>query len=309
MCGSNLVNPSVEEQKEQKEQCQKDFELAQMIQIQDNYQSSHYNVLPPRRRNQPVHGQNNDIMILYHVTNPENGQKIKQSNRMQRSKQGVFGGGIYFAETAQDANYKAKHRGILVTCRVYVGKCLEVNNTNAGKFTFTSLYKKGYDSIWAPNGGVNGTPDRVIYNWDQVVIISVEKYEDKNVVKQPQKFLHQKVSTNDVLINKKIKVPKLPQKSNQSQQSAQQQSQHVTTRNNNDNLQQVMTINDGNFNPCDDVEGYQCEGNNEDIWICDMCDTPNRANTYKCRLCNMNKDEDIGNNEVVSPNVYDTAGR
>ena len=144
-------------------------------------------VLPPRRRNQPVKGNKDDIMILYHVTNAESGRLIKESNKMIRGQQGMFGGGIYFAETAQDANYKAEHRGALVTCRVYVGKCLKVKDANAGKFTFTSLYKKGYDSVWAPNGAGNGKPERVVFNWDQVVVISVDKYDANGVMNQWQK--------------------------------------------------------------------------------------------------------------------------
>lgn len=151
-------------------------------------QKEPYKTLPPIRQHQPVHGSKHEVMTLYHVTNEESAAKIKESNKMIRGSNGMFGGGIYFAEKAEDANYKAEHRGFLVTCRVYVGKQLRVEDCNGGKFTFTSLYKKGYDSVWAPYGAGKGKAERVVYNWDQVVIVSVKEYKQPSVKNMWQKY-------------------------------------------------------------------------------------------------------------------------
>merc|ERR1712176_1450337 len=188
-----LAQKLQEEQKKQEALFQKDLMLAQKLQRMENeerydsedvynYQRSmspkhNESSLPPKRRNQPVHGESHQIMTLYHVTSRESGRKIRESNKMIRGSQGMFGGGIYFAETPKDANYKAEHKGMLVTCKVYIGKCYRVEDSNGGKFTFTSLHKLGYDSVWAPNGSGKGKCERVVYNWDQVVILSVREYE------------------------------------------------------------------------------------------------------------------------------------
>ena len=87
----------------------------------------------------------------------------------------MFGGGIYFAETIDDAKYKALHYGFVITAKVLVGNEYKVNNCNDGKFTFSQLYNMGYDSVWAPYGGGVGNPERVVYNYDQVKIIRIDR--------------------------------------------------------------------------------------------------------------------------------------
>ena len=97
--------------------------------------------------------------------------------------------GAHCTETPDAANYKAEHRGVLVTCSVFVGKTLEVEGANAGKFTFSSLYNMGYDSVWAPNGSGNGKSEFVVFNSDQVMIESVEYHgntEIKNIWQKSQ---------------------------------------------------------------------------------------------------------------------------
>ena len=166
----------------------KECEYRQKKQKRKQKQIQQHKALPPVRQHQPVHGSKDEVMTLYHVTSAESAAKIKASNKLIRGSNGMFGGGIYFAEKAEDANYKAEHRGFLVTCRVYVGKQLRVEDCNGGKFTFTSLYKEGYDSVWAPFGAGKGKPERVVYNWDQVVIVSVEEYKQPSVKNMWQKY-------------------------------------------------------------------------------------------------------------------------
>ena len=82
--------------------------------------------------------------------------------------------GVYFAETVAIAKSKAHYTGYVVKARVCVGKELQVTGSGAGKFTFRELWKKGYDSVWAPNGSGSGQCERVIYNYDQIEVISIK---------------------------------------------------------------------------------------------------------------------------------------
>ena len=96
---------------------------------------------------------------------------------MIRESDGMFGGGMYFAETKQAANHKALHSGYVIHADVFVGKELRVKDYTAGKFSFTKLWRMGYDSVWAPNGCGTGECERVVYNNDQVRIVDIKPYQ------------------------------------------------------------------------------------------------------------------------------------
>ena len=87
----------------------------------------------------------------------------------------MFGGGIYVAETIDDAKYKALHYGFVITAKVLNGTEYKVNNCHDGKFTFFQLYNMRYDSVWAPYGGGVGNFERFVYDHDQVKIITIDK--------------------------------------------------------------------------------------------------------------------------------------
>lgn len=74
----------------------------------------------PKRTNFPVHG--DKVMRLYHVTDQDAAKKIWMSKKMLRGSQGMFGGGIYFAESIEVAKYKALHQGYVVIADVFIGK-------------------------------------------------------------------------------------------------------------------------------------------------------------------------------------------
>eukprot|EP01083_Nonionella_stella_P036679 100079_1 len=112
------------------------------------------------------------IMTLYHVTDPDAADSIFSDHKMKRGARGMFGAGIYFAETVRDATYKAQHHGNLITAKVFVGREYTVHDGSAGQFTFRDLQSKGYDSVYAPRGSGNGNAERVIYNFDQVCVVS-----------------------------------------------------------------------------------------------------------------------------------------
>ena len=124
----------------------------------------------------------NKIMKLYHVTNKTCADAIKEDYKLKRGSQGMFGGGIYFAETPSVAKNKAYRDVYLITCLVLVGEEHKVMDCNGGKFTFQQLQKMKKDSVWAPNGCGTGECERVVYNWDQVKVIDVNPYESYQVI-------------------------------------------------------------------------------------------------------------------------------
>ena len=94
---------------------------------------------PRATRKRKVFGRK--MMTLYHVTDEKSADIIFKQRKMMPGTTGMFGGGIYFAETVRDAQYKAKHQGVLITARVHVGKEHVVNDAKAGHFSFQDLQK------------------------------------------------------------------------------------------------------------------------------------------------------------------------
>eukprot|EP01084_Bolivina_argentea_P088048 158962_1 len=116
------------------------------------------------------------ILTLYHVTDKKAADAISKSGRMIRGSNGMFGGGIYFAESINSAKYKSEHKGgWVIEARVLVGKTFIAKDASVGKFDFNKLQSKQCDSVHAPNGSGKGASERVVYNWDQVCIVSVKK--------------------------------------------------------------------------------------------------------------------------------------
>eukprot|EP00927_Polykrikos_kofoidii_P049942 TRINITY_DN43913_c0_g1_i1.p1 TRINITY_DN43913_c0_g1~~TRINITY_DN43913_c0_g1_i1.p1 ORF type:complete len:152 (-),score=22.50 TRINITY_DN43913_c0_g1_i1:283-738(-) len=89
---------------------------------------------------------------------------------MSRGSDGLAGGGIYFAETQTEAEYKANcyPEYLLVAC-VWVGRWKKAYG--AIDTTFSKLYSKGYDSVYLPHGAGEGDPEWVVYNSDQVKVM------------------------------------------------------------------------------------------------------------------------------------------
>lgn len=117
------------------------------------------------------------VLRLYHITDEKAGKLICETNEMLRGSKGMFGGGIYFAESVKSAKHKALHHGYLVEADVWIGKELRVPKADIKYryMTFTKLKARGCDSLWAPNGSGKGECERVVYNKDQVQIISIKK--------------------------------------------------------------------------------------------------------------------------------------
>ena len=87
---------------------------------------------------------------------------------------GLFGGGIYFAESINIAKKRAKKTGYFITAKVFIGKELIQKQAFPHKYI-----QYGYDSVYAPYGfgkDWNTGAERVVYNSDQVCIVKIQKY-------------------------------------------------------------------------------------------------------------------------------------
>mmetsp|Transcript_50097 Transcript_50097/g.93736 ORF Transcript_50097/g.93736 Transcript_50097/m.93736 type:complete len:158 (-) Transcript_50097:121-594(-) len=127
--------------------------------------------VPPRRK---THGRK--MKTLYHIS--EYGKEIKTSGEMIRGSTGAVGGGIYFARSRAECEAKSTSDGYVIQARVLTGKAKKVRASKLKDYTFTKLYKKGYDSIKLV--GFSSGTEYVVFNKDQVELCKVEKGQDSS---------------------------------------------------------------------------------------------------------------------------------
>jgi hypothetical protein len=111
-------------------------------------------------------------ITLFHQTDQSCADAICSSQRMERGSDGVAGGGIYFAASAEATHGKAHRRGVILSARVRLGRSLRLPASGDGSLTFQQLLARGYDSVIIDRHG--GT-EYVVYNWDQVSNITVHQ--------------------------------------------------------------------------------------------------------------------------------------
>lgn len=111
------------------------------------------------------------VRVLYHQTGDDAARSILESNCMRRGERGMFGGGIYFADSPEATESKAHDHGAILKCAVYVGKQLVVHARK--NFTFSSVTNEGYDSVHAQRapGFLPSGDEYIVYNKDQVLKI------------------------------------------------------------------------------------------------------------------------------------------
>lgn len=116
-------------------------------------------------------------LTLYHVTDESGQRGIRGSdNTLHCSSSGAFGPGIYFADSIESANHKARcgHPRYVVTCRVQMGDARVARK--AEDFSFGELRSDGLDSVYAPNGASgHGDPEFVVYSPSQVQVQSISR--------------------------------------------------------------------------------------------------------------------------------------
>lgn len=110
-----------------------------------------------------------NVMTLYHQTNEQNARSILASQSFRCSSSGMAGPGVYFATSKSDTDHKANNKGVVLQCRVRLGRVRRVTQSGDSSISFSSLLSSGYDSVEIPRSG--GT-EYVVYNSDQVSSIS-----------------------------------------------------------------------------------------------------------------------------------------
>lgn len=100
---------------------------------------------------------------------------------MLRGQGGLASGGIYFATCQADTDRKAHQRGVVLVCRVHLGRVKTISASGDQSITCTSLEREGYNSVLIPRQ--NGI-EYVVYNWDQV--LDIEQH-------YPPPSVHQKI--------------------------------------------------------------------------------------------------------------------
>jgi len=100
---------------------------------------------------------------------------------MIRGAGGAAGGGIYLANSARETEWKTEHHGIVLKCKVKMGKIMNVDGKHKKNIdmTFAELVGKGYDSVLLDRGecpsgahkGQKSGDEVVVYSWDQVIVV------------------------------------------------------------------------------------------------------------------------------------------
>jgi hypothetical protein len=109
-------------------------------------------------------------LTLYHCTDTESAYLILADQRFIRGSDGYFGGGMYYAESVQDAERKAHKKGVVLSAEVRVGKALVCDQQYKGDYQ--SLKALGCNSI--KGTCLNGT-EWVVFNNGRIRGIKVVK--------------------------------------------------------------------------------------------------------------------------------------
>jgi len=87
------------------------------------------------------------VMILYHQTDENTATIILRTKQMKPGKGGLAGGGIYFATDPGLTGHKCHRRGIILECKVVVGKFKTLSRGGDPNMNLAKLRSEGYDSV------------------------------------------------------------------------------------------------------------------------------------------------------------------
>lgn len=147
------------------------------------------------KKDKTIKGWKSNTITGFHQTTEDIANIIKESHKNEywflAGSTGMYGAGIYFAETAEETNYKALHKGIILQNEVYMGNPLYIKNFNErDNFSATysgmdsdmlhmALQKRKYDSVIAKREGKKvgqfmrtGT-EYIVYNTEQVKFLNI----------------------------------------------------------------------------------------------------------------------------------------
>ena len=123
------------------------------------------------RMGNEIEGYRGRTKTLYHVTSPVAAKLIIESKKMLRGSSGLFGGGIYFAETIEIANGKAHYHGATIKAKVVLGFSL-ICRTSRSELTYQLIHDQ-YGCNSTKGVGIVSNPEYVVYSWGQVFIKKV----------------------------------------------------------------------------------------------------------------------------------------
>jgi hypothetical protein len=115
-------------------------------------------------------------MMLYHATNTDAGSRIFAGGVMLTGTSGMFGAGIYFAETREIARHKAAHDGgrdsVIIEAEVDMGTASVVENASPG-LNCDAIHSWGCNSV---KGRSNPRADweYVVYDPMRIRIVAAE---------------------------------------------------------------------------------------------------------------------------------------
>jgi hypothetical protein len=101
----------------------------------------------------------------FHCTSREAATAIVETQTFRRGMGGLAGGGMYFADTVEDAQRKARQRGVTLEATVYLGQPHIVPPNGDGTISFAKLQTMAKDSVIIPRANGN---EYVVYSSDQV---------------------------------------------------------------------------------------------------------------------------------------------
>lgn len=104
------------------------------------------------------------IQTLYHQTSPEAAESIIASQTFRLGKQGMVGGGIYFAASVTDTDRKAETKGVILEAQVWLGKTKTITRPDY-TMNLDRLTREGYNSVFIMT---NSGPEYVVYDARQV---------------------------------------------------------------------------------------------------------------------------------------------
>ena len=118
------------------------------------------------RVNYRISGGRRDMLLLYHVTDWASVSSIRREGRMRPGLSGMFGPGIYFAESSHEASRKAHKHGAIIKALVHVGRMLVLDDTNSS-LSPSELHNKGFNSVKAVEH-LSGV-EYIVYNSEDVI--------------------------------------------------------------------------------------------------------------------------------------------
>lgn len=98
----------------------------------------------------PAKGYKHKRLSLIHQTDLACAEQIISSQKMLPGAKGLYGAGIYFANTIEATDLKAHKRGVYLIADVYLGKYTKISKQEAlsGHFNVQKIQSDGYTSIF-----------------------------------------------------------------------------------------------------------------------------------------------------------------